>query len=94
MHDPAALLAAFDRAIARVDTLLVEGARTRDGGDAGPALAGLRTDLVARREAAASGAGVERAWVAQAVRAVAAWTPDEELPLIAALGALARLATA
>jgi hypothetical protein len=38
----------------------------------------------------AAGGTIEREWAGRTVRSVAEWLPDEELPLLARLGAIAR----
>jgi len=84
------LAAAFDHAIAQVDRALAAELRTGAGEPAAPELARLRALLVAERAAAVARGGVDREWVRETVRAVAAWTPDSELSLLAALGGIAR----
>jgi hypothetical protein len=82
--------AAFDRAITQVDRALAAGMHTATGESATPELARLRAALLAERAAAVARGGVDRAWVRDTVRAVAAWTRDSELSLLAALGGIAR----
>lgn len=89
-----AIAAAFDRAVDQVDRALAAGMRTGAGEPAAPELARLRTALVAEREAAVARGGVDRDWVRDTVRAVAAWTPESELSLLAALGGIARAGSA
>jgi hypothetical protein len=90
-----ALATAFDHAIAQVERAIAGGeARTADGEPATPRLAELRAALVAERSAALRRGGVDPTWVRDTVRAVAAWTPDSELALLAALGGIARAAGA
>ena len=84
------LAAAFDHAIAQVDRALAAGMHTGTGESATPELARLRAALLAEREAAVARGGVDREWVRDTVRAVATWTPDSELSLLAALGGIAR----
>lgn len=88
------LAAAFDRAIAQVDRALAAGMRTADGEPATPELARLRAALATERALAVARGTVDRDWVRDTVRAVAAWTPDSELSLLAALGGIARAESA
>ena len=50
----------------------------------------LRADLHAQRAAALEAGGVDPEWVRRTVRRVVEWTPETELALVAALGAIAR----
>ena len=50
----------------------------------------LRADLHAGRAAALEEGGVDPEWVRRTVRWIVEWTPETELPLVAALGAIAR----
>lgn len=90
MPDAPALVAAFDAALRQVERALADGLATQDGGPARPMLEHLRDDLSDRRTTAEAGGGVDAAWVRETVRAVASWTPDSELALLAALGGIAR----
>ena len=84
------LIAALDAALRQVDRALAADMRTRAGDSARPQLEQLRTELRARRDAAAETASVDAHWLRDTVRSVAGWAPDTELTLIAALGAIAR----
>ena len=77
---------AIDRAIAGADAM-----HTADGEPAAPRLARLRDAIVAERVAALARGRVDPAWVRDTVRDVAAWTPESELTLLAALGGIARV---
>lgn len=88
--DAAALAAAFDRAIRQVERAIAGDLRTASGEPAVPELEQLRDDLLSKREAALARGEVDAAWVRRTVRWVAGWTPEAELPLLAALGAIAR----
>jgi hypothetical protein len=85
------LLAALDETIAAVRRLEAGDLRTATGQSAARLLGELRAELTARRAAVVTGAGVDREWAGRLVRGVAAWVPDDELPLLARLGALVRL---
>jgi hypothetical protein len=87
------LLAAFDRAIAATDGAARRVSPTRTGEPSGPRLATLRDELVRARAAAAERGTVDPAWVRKTVRSTAEWLPDDALPLLAALGAIARAAS-
>ena len=84
------IAAAFDHALQQVDRAIAAGMPTATGEPAAPELARLRTALVTAREAAVARGHVDRDWVRDTVRAVAAWTPESELSLLAALGGIAR----
>jgi hypothetical protein len=84
------LLDAFDQTIATVRRLEAQGLRTAAGASAGPELARLLDELVARRAELVAGAPFDRAWAGGIVRWVAEWLPDGELPLLARLGRIAR----
>jgi hypothetical protein len=84
------LLDAFDQTIAAARRLETQGLRTAAGASAGPELARLLDELVARRAELVAGAPFDRAWAGRTVRWVAEWLPDGELPLLARLGRIAR----
>ena len=84
------IAAAFDHALQQVDRALSAGMHTATGEPATPELARLRTALVTAREDAVARGRIDRDWVRDTVRAVAAWTPESELSLLAALGGIAR----
>ena len=86
----AALSAAFDRALRQVDRARAARLRTAAGEPAAPRLAELRAAIVAERDATLARGRVETGWVRATVRDVAAWTPDTEVALLAALGGIAR----
>ena len=86
------LLIAFDRAIGAADRAARPGAATRTGAPAAPRLAELRAELVRARAEAAERGRVDPAWVRDLVRSTADWLADDALPLLAALGAIARAA--
>jgi hypothetical protein len=96
MPDKSELLAALDAALRAVERAIAAELRTRSGEPARPALEALRVELVAERQGAMApnARGVSRDWIAGAVRSVAAWSPDDEVNLIAALGRVARAAAA
>jgi hypothetical protein len=84
------LIAAFDAALRQVDRAVAADMRTRTGKPAREQLDRLRTELLARRDAAVETAAVDPDWVRDAVRGVVGWAPETELTLIAALGGIAR----
>ena len=88
--DNRGLVAALDRAIRQVERAIASGMRTRAGDPATPQLERLGAELAAHRASAAAHGAVDRAWVGQAVRSVAEWAPEDEVALLAALGAIAR----
>ena len=94
--DSSQLAAAFDGAIRRVERLLVAHADATPGSpEVAPIatqLARLRAELLAERVVAIARGAADPGWVRQIVRDVAAWAPEDEITLLAALGAIARLA--
>ncbi len=86
-------LQAIDAAIAAIRRLRADGLRTQGGDSAGAQLDRLLDELTARRHEVAAGGTVDRAWVGATVRWVAEWLPEDELPLLARLGTIARLST-
>ena len=90
----AAIVAAFDAALRQVDRAIAAGLAAADGRPAAERLTTLRASLAAEREAAVARGAVDAAWVRDTVRDVAAWTPDSELALLAALGGIARVRSA
>jgi len=88
----AALLAAFDEAIAAVRRLQAGAHWPGPGASAGDELARLLAELEARRAGAAAGQAFDPEWARRTVRWVTDWLPDRELPLLARLGAIVRAA--
>jgi hypothetical protein len=86
------LAAAFDGALRTVEGAIARQMRTRSGESARAPLERLRAEIVTERQAAMGERGVDREWVGRLVREVAAWAPDTDMELIAALGRIARLA--
>jgi len=80
----------LDDAIGAVRRLQAAPLRTSSGRSAAPELQQLVGELAQRREQVAAGGTVDRAWAGATVRWVAGWLPDDELPLLARLGAIAR----
>jgi hypothetical protein len=91
--DRQALLQALDQAIAAVRRLEADG-HAAQGAPAGGRLQLLREELAARRAEVAAGDALDPEWVGRTVRSVAEWIPDEQLPLMARLGRIARLISA
>jgi hypothetical protein len=85
-----ALLDALDQAIVTVRRLEAGGLCTATGRSAAQLLGELLAELTARRAEVAAGGRIDREWAGRLVRGVAAWVPDDELPLLARLGALVR----
>ena len=82
----AALLQALDDAMAAACRLEAGGLADQTH------LRRLIEELAARRAEVAAGQGLDRDWAGRAVRWVAGWLPDGELPLLARLGAIVRAA--
>jgi hypothetical protein len=93
MRSPAPL-AALDEAIVAVRRLQAAGLRTAQGAPAAGQLERLLGELAARKAEVAAGGTLDREWAGRTVRSVAQWLPDEELPLLARLGAIARASAA
>jgi hypothetical protein len=85
------LLAALDEAVVAARRLQAAGLRTAQGASAAGQLERLLGELTARRAEVAAGGTLDREWAGRIVRAVAGWLPDEELPLLSRLGAIARV---
>ena len=86
-------LQTLDDAIGAVRRLQTSGLQASSGCSAARELEHLLRELTARREKVAAGGGIDRAWAGRTVRWVADWLPDDELPLLARLGAIARAGT-
>jgi hypothetical protein len=84
------LLEALDAALTLVRRLDAGGLRTASGEPAGPMLARLAEELAAQRAHALAGGEPEAGWPGRTVRWVSEWVPDDALPLLARLGAVAR----
>ena len=89
-----AVLQRLDAAIDAVHRAERRDLRTRTGAPATDELAALRSALVAERDQVRDGRGVDVGRLGALVREVAAWTPDSELKLLAALGAVVQAARA
>lgn len=84
------MASAFDAALQAVDRALTSGMQTARGRDARGELERLRSELQRERPKALERGSVDRGWLRAVVRDVDAWTPPDELALLAALGRLAR----
>ncbi len=87
----APVLQAIDEAIEAVRRHRAAGLRTSSGASAAGELERLLAELEERRRDVAAGGSVDRAWAGATVRWVAGWLPEDELGLLARLGAVARL---
>jgi hypothetical protein len=76
----------IDAALRAVDQALTSGMRTISGAPATPHLERLRDGLLAMR----AGVAVDPVELRAMIRAVADWTPELEVTLLSALGAVAR----
>ena len=83
---------AFDAALALVGRLRTAGMETMEGEPAGPELEKLEAELQRERDNALQRGTLDREWFQKTVRWVIEWVPDDELTLVAALGAIARAA--
>ena len=81
---------AFDDALAHVARLIRADMRTADGDSARTQLEELEKQLKRERAKAVERRTVDREWFQKTVRWVIEWVPDDELTLVAALGAMAR----
>ena len=84
--------AAFANARRQVERAIAEELRARDGEPAHDRLVALRDAIDREHAEAATHGTVNPDWIARTVRDVAAWTPDTELALLAALGGIHRAA--
>ena len=84
---------AFDLALARVERLLASDMKTAKGVSAQPQLEKLEKELKHERALALERQTVDREWLQRTVRSVVEWVPDNELALVAALGAIVRAAS-
>lgn len=84
---------AFDAALAHVKRLIRTDMKTADGNSARTQLEELEKELKRERAKAVERRTVDREWFQKTVRWVVEWVPDDELTLVAALGAIARAAT-
>ena len=84
------LESAIDKALTQVRLAIASGMETSDGSTAGPQLEKLERELTAQRAYAAERGSVDRDWLQSTIRWVIEWVPDDELTLVAALGAIAR----
>ena len=85
---------ALDLALARVERLLGNDMKTAKGVSARSQLEKLEKELKKERALALERQTVDRDWVQKTVRWVVEWVPDNELSLVAALGAIVRAAPA
>jgi predicted Ser/Thr protein kinase len=83
---------AFDLALARVERLLGSNMKTAKGISARSQLEKLEKELKKERALALERQTVDRDWLQNTVRWVVEWVPDNELALVAALGAIVRAA--
>ena len=81
---------AFDLALARVERLLGSDMKTAKGAPARSQLEKLEKELKHERALALERQTVDREWLQRTVRWVVEWIPDNELALVAALGAIVR----
>jgi hypothetical protein len=88
----AELKSAFDAAIAQTQKSLRAGIKTIGGEPAAPYLEALQQELTLERARALERGGVDREWFQKTVRGLIEWAPETELPLVAALGRIARAA--
>lgn len=86
-------LRAFDDAMDAIRSAERHGMTTRTGESAAPRLARLRERLALERDRVWQGAAVDVGALGALVRDVAEWSPDTELKLLAALGAIIRTAS-
>lgn len=86
------LESAIDKALTQVRRAITHGMETSDGSTAGPQLEKLERELTAQRAYASEHGSVDREWLQSTIRSVIEWVPDDELTLVAALGAIARAA--
>jgi hypothetical protein len=83
---------AIDKALTQVQRALASGMETTDGSSARPQLEKLGHELADQRSYASDHGSIDREWLQTTIRWVVEWVPDDELTLVAALGAIARVA--
>jgi hypothetical protein len=86
----AELKTAFDAAIAQTRKSLKAGMKTVGGESAAAHLERLQQELTLERARAVERGGIDREWFQKTVRELIEWAPETELPLVAALGRIAR----
>lgn len=86
------LTKAFDSALTHVERLIRADMKMADGNSARVQLEELEQQLKRERAKALERKAVDREWFQKTVRWVVEWVPDDELTLVAALGAIARAA--
>lgn len=92
MTNGPAVLRALDAALDVVERAERRGLRTRDDAPADPELARLRQGLATERDRVRNGGAADVAALGALVRDVAGWTPETEIRLLAALGAVVQAA--
>jgi hypothetical protein len=90
MVTTAELKTAFDAAIAQTRKSLKVGMKTIAGESAAAHLEKLQQELTLERARAVERGGIDREWFQKTVRELIEWAPETELPLVAALGRIAR----
>ena len=90
MTDTPPFLAAFDAALDEVARARRRGLQAKDGASADAELDTLERALRAERDAALARGAVDRTVVGTLVRDLVRWYPDDQVKLIAVLGALSR----
>jgi hypothetical protein len=86
------LESAIDKALTQVRRAIASGMETTDGSSARPQLEKLERELAAQKGFVAKRGSVDREWLQTTIRWVVEWVPDDELTLVASLGAIARAA--
>lgn len=86
------LLRTLDAALDVIERAGRRGLRTRNDEPATQELDRLRLAMAAERERVRNGEPADVARLGDIIRDVAAWTPDSEVKLLAALGAVAQAA--
>jgi hypothetical protein len=84
------LESAIAKALKQVRRAIASGMETSDGGSARSHLEQLERELTAQRAYALEHGSVDRESLQTTIRRVIEWVPDDELTLVAALGAIAR----
>lgn len=81
---------AFDAAARTVARLALSGATGQDGSPLAPRLDDLGERLRAGRAKYDETGTVDGDWLRETIRSAALWLPDDGLPVLAALGRIAR----
>ena len=90
MPDESSLFVSIDRALAVVRGFRSARLVRQDGLPATDDLRQLAAELQHLRVVVRAGGRIDPAWMAELIRGAAAWLPESDIAILAALGAIAR----